>query len=690
MVEKMSGNRASNAILKRRAAIDSWPGTETGTQPPVRHPHQFTINFDKGTVFLSAVASGDIEETEKLLKEGVDIDYTNVDGLTALHQACIDENEEMVELLLKSGAYIEARDNEGWTPLHAAASAGNVDIAQILIDNKASLMAVNNEGEVPLDLVEDDEMEEFLEEVIEDQNLDLDQARQEEEDAMLDDAKSWVSKKRVDNEQLDWQGATALHVAAAKNYEEVIKILLQISSIDVNNADEDGWTPLHAAIHWSHKEACELLSKAGADFNIRNSNGSTPCDVADPDFVKFAENLRKQYSTTKSDAIDRKVELENKEFIAVVTSKQPVRSGLKGGRKEHQERGGTSKVATPVTKTIEVTRPTTDSRKITTSTGNSDRSERKTASTISEPRKTIGVSGATTTSREKSRDYQPVSFKTTISTDHNTTDRNTTERPTTDRTSADRKDNTSKTTTSTTSTGRPTRPSSSTYIPTLNNDTGTPNKSTHTNSSGAAGSRSNWLNELSRKTEDNLREDNALPYYSANSTHATSNSRNTDENDPEDTPTPASTTSDSSRVRISDRYKKQTEDLTRTSSINNNRTSITSGKDTSTTPSSYRPSSYSTSTKPATRTSTSTSDTGDTKELQRELDQAVQEAEEYKQKYDKLKKEKDDLQKKLEQYKEDIDKMQELKQDNLRLKDENGALIRVISKLSRTPSSSSS
>ena len=32
--------------------------------------------------------------------------------------------------------------------------------------------------------------------------------------------------------------------------------------------------------------------------------------------------------------------------------------------------------------------------------------------------------------------------------------------------------------------------------------------------------------------------------------------------------------------------------------------------------------------------------------------------------------------------------MQELKNDNIRLKDENGALIRVISKLSRTPSSS--
>lgn len=51
-----------------------------------------------------------------------------------------------------------------------------------------------------------------------------------------------------------------------------VRTLLQIGSIDVNNADEDGWTPLHAAIHWSHKEACELLSKAGADFNIRNNN----------------------------------------------------------------------------------------------------------------------------------------------------------------------------------------------------------------------------------------------------------------------------------------------------------------------------------------------------------------------------------------------------------------------------------
>ena len=85
----------------------------------------------------------------------------------------------------------------------------------------------------------------------------------------------------------------------------------------------------------------------------------------------------------------------------------------------------------------------------------------------------------------------------------------------------------------------------------------------------------------------------------------------------------------------------------------------------------------------------SSSDASDTKEIQRKLEQTEKELQEYKDKYEKLRKEKEDLENKLNQYQEDLEKMQELKNDNVRLKDENGALIRVISKLSRTPASSS-
>jgi len=297
MVEKMSGDsgnsRASNALHKRADSIKKWKQSETAKEADVRVENQFTIRFDAGTVFLACVTAGDIDEATRFLdKNIVDIDYTNVDGLTALHQACIDENIDMVTLLVDNGADIEARDNEGWTPLHAAVSAGDIDIVRFLLDHEADLMAANNEGEVPLDLAEDEEMEEFLCEIIEEKDLELDDARGEEEQQMLEDAQTWMNNRKVE-EVLDWQGATALHVAAAKNYKKVISLLLQCG-VDVNAKDVDNWTPLHAACHWGAQAALELLTDAGADFEARNDAGQTPCDLADSDFIQTAENCKKK------------------------------------------------------------------------------------------------------------------------------------------------------------------------------------------------------------------------------------------------------------------------------------------------------------------------------------------------------------------------------------------------------------
>ena len=51
-------------------------------------------------------------------------------------------------------------------------------------------------------------------------------------------------------------------------------LLLQIGTTDVNVRDNDGWTPLHAAVHWGSKTACELLTEAGANFDLKNNNVS--------------------------------------------------------------------------------------------------------------------------------------------------------------------------------------------------------------------------------------------------------------------------------------------------------------------------------------------------------------------------------------------------------------------------------
>jgi len=40
----------------------------------------------------------DVEEVRRLLQLGVSPDSTNEDGLTALHQCCIDDSEEMMKV----------------------------------------------------------------------------------------------------------------------------------------------------------------------------------------------------------------------------------------------------------------------------------------------------------------------------------------------------------------------------------------------------------------------------------------------------------------------------------------------------------------------------------------------------------------------------------------------------------------
>nr|XP_023414951.1 protein phosphatase 1 regulatory subunit 12A isoform X7 [Loxodonta africana] len=297
--------KMADAKQKRNEQLKRWIGSETDLEPPVVKRQKTKVKFDDGAVFLAACSSGDTDEVLKLLHRGADINYANVDGLTALHQACIDDNVDMVKFLVENGANINQPDNEGWIPLHAAASCGYLDIAEFLIGQGAHVGAVNSEGDTPLDIAEEEAMEELLQNEVNRQGVDIEAARKEEERIMLRDARQWLNSGHINDVRHAKSGGTALHVAAAKGYTEVLKLLIQ-AGYDVNIKDYDGWTPLHAAAHWGKEEACRILVDNLCDMEMVNKVSQTAFDVADEDILGYLEELQKKQNLLHSEKRDKK------------------------------------------------------------------------------------------------------------------------------------------------------------------------------------------------------------------------------------------------------------------------------------------------------------------------------------------------------------------------------------------------
>ncbi|XP_032144653.1 protein phosphatase 1 regulatory subunit 12B isoform X6 [Sapajus apella] len=318
-LEHIGGKRAESARMRRAEQLRRWRGSLTEQEPaerrgtgrqPLTRRGSPRVRFEDGAVFLAACSSGDTDEVKKLLARGADINTVNVDGLTALHQACIDENLDMVKFLVENRANVNQQDNEGWTPLHAAASCGYLNIAEYFINHGASVGIVNSEGEVPSDLAEELAMKDLLLEQVKKQGVDLEQSRKEEEQQMLQDARQWLNSGKIEDVRQARSGATALHVAAAKGYSEVLRLLIQ-AGYELNVQDYDGWTPLHAAAHWGVKEACSILAEALCDMDIRNKLGQTPFDVADEGLVEHLEMLQKKQNVLRSEKETRNKLIES-------------------------------------------------------------------------------------------------------------------------------------------------------------------------------------------------------------------------------------------------------------------------------------------------------------------------------------------------------------------------------------------
>jgi ankyrin repeat protein len=115
--------------------------------------HQMDIDAgggDLGTAFNAALAKGELEIAQTLLRSGENVNAVDFKGNSSLHRAAETGHRAVVELLLKYKADVTQSNYERKTPLHVAAWAGELDICQLLLHHGAGVASKTRDGQTPL------------------------------------------------------------------------------------------------------------------------------------------------------------------------------------------------------------------------------------------------------------------------------------------------------------------------------------------------------------------------------------------------------------------------------------------------------------------------------------------------------------------------------------------------------------
>jgi ankyrin repeat protein len=119
------------------------------------------------TPLHAAAHAGDIDEVNRLVEAGADVNARSLYQATPLHWALKGSSvvPDIFSILVKNGADVNAQDNARKTPLHIASSFGNIPAAERLLSLGASL-EIKDEGEQsPVDRAKGKEMDAFFKKI---------------------------------------------------------------------------------------------------------------------------------------------------------------------------------------------------------------------------------------------------------------------------------------------------------------------------------------------------------------------------------------------------------------------------------------------------------------------------------------------------------------------------------------------
>lgn len=209
--------------------------------------------------FFELVIDGSLEEVQKAVDTGADINARTKDGKTPLMYAAYgNKNPKVIKVLLDASADINARDKDESTPLmYAASNNKNPEIIKALLEAGADVNARDKNG---------------------------------------------------------W---TSLIIASGNNENlEIIEILLDAGA-DVNVRTEDGWTSLmYAQERNENPEVIEVLLEAGAGINARDKDGGTYVMYDEEQNKNNAISKEEKNNISSGEIVDEENILEKIKIIA--------------------------------------------------------------------------------------------------------------------------------------------------------------------------------------------------------------------------------------------------------------------------------------------------------------------------------------------------------------------------------------
>ncbi|XP_065902318.1 serine/threonine-protein phosphatase 6 regulatory ankyrin repeat subunit B-like [Dysidea avara] len=168
-------------------------------------------------------------------------DYGSNSGETPLHVVCISGQSQIIQLLFSYVSDLDATDNEGQTPTHYA--------AEILCLN-----LLCNQG---ADICTEDKYERTAIHLAATRNY--------------CDVIQFLLERGMELDGLDFEGRNSAHYAAACGNLECLKLLVD-NAVDILSDDNKGDQPVHDAAKNNHLPCLKYLLKKGAKLVAANNH----------------------------------------------------------------------------------------------------------------------------------------------------------------------------------------------------------------------------------------------------------------------------------------------------------------------------------------------------------------------------------------------------------------------------------